>query len=224
MQANRTARSQDDLKRELRNQLELLRISCDQYDRGTEAFAKYIAVSLRILLHKTRTSHPLLEQLGLRSGNFFASNIPLYVDSLISHAPLLMLALAVGPEVSEARYVPRVGTPGREREPRSIPFDDWWSEPILKDDAKNIFTRMSLVRHVADTDGGAHVDPQLDEAYMKLSRENSMGWTDARDNPLAGPPHLASIRQIAHELLWTLQETAPEYSEDAQPVLPDLNR
>jgi hypothetical protein len=101
-------------------------------------------------------------------------------------------------------------------------FVNWWNDPVLRDQHVEHFSRKQLVLHVADTDGGAHVDSSLDEAYMKLSRENSLGWLFSRGQGSSEPPlnlpHLACMRQIAHELLRTLHEANNEFSLSAVPV------
>jgi hypothetical protein len=104
-----------------------------------------------------------------------------------------------------------------------IPFVDWWNTPVLKDNCGRTLCRRELVLNVADTDGGAHVDPELEEAYMAISRENSLGWefsTGTKNSSLEGRPELACIRQIAHELLSTIHQFVPEFSQHAQPVVP----
>jgi len=63
-----------------------------------------------------------------------------------------------------------------------IPFVQWWNDPVLKDQQGRTFNRRELILNVADTDGGAHVDPELDEKYMELSRKNSLGWIFTRAN------------------------------------------
>lgn len=122
-----------------------------------------------------------------------------------------------------ARYLPLVaaGVPPFPLQP--IPFVDWWNDPVLKDNRGRTFCRRELVLNVADTDGGAHVDPELEEAYMAISRENSLGWvfrTGGGDAALEGRPELACMRQIAHELLTTIHKFVPEFSQHAQPVVP----
>ncbi len=100
---------------------------------------------------------------------------------------------------------------------------EWWNSPILKDKWGRTFCRRELVLNVADTDGGAHVDPELEEAYMAISRENSLGWVfniGGKDSALEGRPELACMRQIAHELLATVHHFMPEFSQYAQPVIP----
>jgi hypothetical protein len=114
---------------------------------------------------------------------------------------------------------------------RPLPFSEWWQEPVLKMAAGPTFSRMTLVQNVADTDGGAHVDPDLEEAYQSLSRENGLRYFFRKSEPdsdkmqdgkpAGGKPELACIRQIAHELLYTLHRSVPELKEHAAPVIPD---
>lgn len=170
--ANRVARSKDDLKRELSEQLQLLRMSCEAFDRGVEAAGKHIALSLRVLLYLHARSRALLDQLGYRSSKFISSGIPLNPRNLATESTLLSMMLSP----KGIKWLPLIAVGGGPNPSRYLPFSDWWLEPILKDGQGRKFTRLDLVQHVANTDGGAHVDPDLDEAYMDLSRKNSLGW------------------------------------------------
>jgi len=61
---------------------------------------------------------------------------------------------------------------------------------------------------------------------MKLSRENSLGWwfrKDGADMPPQNAPHLASARQIAHEVLRTLHSANNKFSELAEPLWKPLH-
>jgi hypothetical protein len=81
-----------------------------------------------------------------------------------------------------------------------------------------VFSRQELINNIANTDGGAHVDPKLDEAYMELSRANSLGWVFGNGNleeAFKGRPELACMRQITYEVLITLKEKNLEYFESA---------
>ncbi len=62
-------------------------------------------------------------------------------------------------------------------EHRWIKFDESWNEVIFVDRERRTVTRSELVRFIANKDGGAHVDPLLQEIYADLSRGNSLGWT-----------------------------------------------
>ena len=119
---------------------------------------------------------------------------------------------------SGARYLPAVAMGAPPLPIRQVRFPDWWNAPVLKDKQGRKLSRRELVRHVTDTDGGAHVDPDLDQAYMDISRNNSLGWTFGnRDvmQALSGRPELAAMRQIAHEVLCTINRFVPEFSSDA---------
>jgi hypothetical protein len=178
---------------------------CHTYDSGQEAVARHIAIVLRVLLHEHRNSRSLFEQLGLRSGYFKDSAGPFDRDNL---APIHNL-VAIRISNRQGRYVPN----GREAK-KSLLFADWWNGPVVRDSKKREFTRREIVMHVADTDGGAHVDPSLEEAYMDLSRNNSLGWMfndqDGPAAPLQGRPEFACIRQIAAEVLTTLRSKTPK--------------
>lgn len=85
-----------------------------------------------------------------------------------------------------------------------------------------MFSREDFVRYVADQDGGAHVDAELGESYEALTRRNSMQiasntgmlgfFFGPTSDKVAGPERspgssvaLASVRQITHEVLTTLE-------------------
>lgn len=93
---------------------------------------------------------------------------------------------------------------------RWLPFERWWNDPVIKDERKRYLNRRDLILNVADTDGGAHVDPGLDEAYADLSRNNSLGWILNEGDVVRPfpPPVMPCIRQIAHEVLETLRKKA----------------
>ncbi len=207
------------MNRELVEQLQLLRHSCQVFDGGLEAVAKHISLSLRVLLHHHGQSRALLDQLGLRDGRYLTSAPPLNPKNLLTECNLVMMH--VGP--TGARYHPLVAAGGPPFPLQPIPFVDWWNNPVLRDNRGRTFCRRELVLNVADTDGGAHVDQELEEAYMAISRGNSLGWmfsTDTEKSVPEGRPELACMRQIAHELLATIRQFSPEFSQHSQPVVP----
>jgi hypothetical protein len=76
-------------------------------------------------------------------------------------------------------------------------------------------TRKDLVLWLADTDGGAHVDPTLDVHYDDLLRHgpNVEFFANGQGGDL-GSVIAPSMRQVAYELLeslsgWLLQRTEP---------------
>lgn len=91
-------------------------------------------------------------------------------------------------------------------------FDQWWNCEVVRDLKGLTFCRRELILDIANTDGGAHVDPGLEERYLEFSRKNSLGWNfsaNGKDWQAIPSPHLACMRQISHEVLITLQRTAP---------------
>ncbi len=122
-----------------------------------------------------------------------------------------------------------------------VGFDEWWNRVIFVDQGKSETSRKELILAVANKDGGAHVDPVLDEKYANLSRRNSLGWqfSNAKgDMPFEGPEK-AAIRQITHEVLKSLDPAMPIIKpelkgavflgptitvEDKQPTIPKVGR
>ena len=86
-------------------------------------------------------------------------------------------------------------------------FNDWWNE-IIFDDKKNKFTRRDIVTYVANQDGGAHVDPELDESYATLTKMDSLGWTGYNVNKPLNNPAYQAIRTIANEVLYSIAISA----------------
>jgi hypothetical protein len=216
---SRVQRPKGELKAELSEQLQLLRHSCEAFDRGLEAAGKLIALSIRVLIHKHGQSRALLNQVGIRPNYFLDSAGPLNPANLLPELNLVLMESST----SGGRYRPLLvgGTPPVPM--RQLRFQDWWNDPVFKDKQGRKFSRGELVRHVADTDGGAHVDPELDQAYMDISRNNSLGWTFGRGDVIqafAGRPELAAMRQIAHEVLSTINRFVPEFEPESEPVIP----
>ena len=195
--------SSEDLHRHLKEQINFLETSAKSYDEGYDAEAKRLAVTLRVLLHDTARSKSLLGLLGLKGGLFFDSAQPAdpSSSSLSYHGLISICCNGV-----ETKYVPflddlphRVG--------KEVDFDSWWDTVIFIDQKGQKFSRKELILSIANKDGGAHIDPTLNEKYADLSRQNSLGWYSVKNEattPLEGAEK-AAIRQIAHEALKSLK-------------------
>jgi hypothetical protein len=199
-----------ELVKHLKEQIAFMQASTASFDNGFEGEAKRLAIAIRILLHETEKSTSLLSQLVKKDISFY--------DSAIKHEPnafqtfgLTSIRMTAG-RGAGAEYK----APLDDRNIEKIDFRRWWEENIIyKDGAGNIFTRRDLVTNVADTDGGAHVDPKLKEAYANLSRFNLTGlisYVNGKQSSFKNTPVLPSIRQIAHEVLKTLKDEIPELS------------
>lgn len=213
MKSPRVKKTKTDLLVELQEQVTLLSHACKSYDNGLKPIGKHIALSLRVLLHHHGNSQALLQQLGLRMKHFLDTAGDLNPNNLVTDNLLSVMKFDSGNIDWAPKFVQGKGFE------RWITFAEWWNNKVIKDDKKRFFNRRDLILNVADTDGGAHVDSSLDEAYMDLSRNNSLGWIISvgdvqRPFP---PPTMPCIRQIAHELLKTLKikaksEVTVEYS------------
>jgi hypothetical protein len=186
--------NQQELLEHWNDQLGFIQSSAQQFDSGIENEARRIATSLRIMLHETSSSHSLIKQTGLKHNFQLWSSAGLYTPSnLLSSWVLLEMEANNG----GLYYKPLSATNSRTF---FLGYEDWWNE-IVFDDKKNVFTRKDIVCYVANQDGGAHVDPKLNEKYAELIKHNSLGWTDSLGNPVNNNPAYNAVRQIAKELI-----------------------
>ena len=106
-------------------------------------------------------------------------------------------------------YIARAsGPPNPDGPLRVVPFEQWWNEVVIKDRGGNTFTRKDIVLTMANKEGGAHVDPNLNESYANLTRFNAQGWKVITGGTVTVPENsitAASMRQIAHEMLESLK-------------------
>jgi len=200
--------SEEELQQHLIDTLNALELSVNAYDKGYEGEAKRLAASIRVLVHDTNSSHSLLGQLGKKTMSFYDTCIPQQPSNIVSYQGLT----AINMTPQGAKYIAPLDDLPLDITPGQVDFETWWNEVVFKDKIGNETTRKDLILAVANKDGGAHVDPTLDEKYADLSRRNSLAWrfhSSMGDVPLPGPEK-AAIRQIAHEVLKTLNPTMPK--------------
>lgn len=179
--------------------LQFIWSSSFSFDQGFLGEAKRIAVSLRVLLHETAQSHSILAQLGERQRDMVDTSGPYNPKNLLVHHGLV--AIRVG-TITEF-YAPLNAFAAISKLTK---FGDWWEKDIvLKDTNGNTYTRKKLVLFAANKDGGAHVDPDLDDDYSAILDGTAMGWRTGDGSPLTDVM-AHSIRQMAFELLETLDK------------------
>jgi hypothetical protein len=201
-------RQRPELEDSLRQQLELLNLHSDHYDSGKHVVALPMATEIRVLLHDTGTSHSVCELLGIKSSVLFRDTAqPIDPRNLASNPGLVLMRIAAG---VGADWVPplRMERPGGKRP--DLPFSAWWNTPITKDQNGSTWSRKDFVLYLSNKRGGAHVDPIIsDEAIEALENDNTLGWTYhdgfLAESTLMSGPILPSVRQIAFEVLETLQ-------------------
>jgi hypothetical protein len=101
-----------------------------------------------------------------------------------------------------ADVVARLDAPPPDRNIEKIDFGQWWEGIVISDSNRNVFCRKDLVLSAANKDGGAHIDPQIDEKYFDLANASTFGWEFGSTNRKSAfnNPILQSIRQIAYEI------------------------
>jgi SEC-C motif len=215
-----TTRGRESLLTLFDEQLQFLGASAEAYDRGFEAEAKRLAVTIRTLVHDTSQSHGLLNQLGIKDQlRWRDTAIPINPANLLPTNGLAVVkATAGGGQGATAQYVPPLEKFPAGRANRPVDFERWWETPVTKDGNNNLFSRRNFVMTVANKEGGAHVDPKLNSAYRQITEDNSLGIASFETLPeteerleraAEGNVALASVRQIAWEVVSTLRQQTP---------------
>ncbi|MGN6209846.1 SEC-C metal-binding domain-containing protein [Asticcacaulis sp.] len=203
--ANHTL-SQQDFLDHLSTQKEFLRSSAAAFDRGNHRESVRMAQAARVLVNDTKNQTSVLKSLDMKNGKFLDTAHPYNDKNLSGHSGLV----SFGFFPNGTRPIPDLDGGAIKR---WIDFEDWWNGTVFADKQKNEFSRRDIVLTLTDKEGGAHVDPVIDEAYHNLRRNNSLGWEtvgpDGRGVPMADVVPVA-MRQIAHELLRSLGD--PEVS------------
>jgi hypothetical protein len=202
------ARQFPDLQRKLHAQLELLENLGAVFDGGRPVAALPLAVSVRVLVHNTGSSSALLQQLGkLDTLRFVDTAQRIDPKNLLPTSGLTVIRMTAG---AGTDWVAPLDNRAPSRVRPRVRFGAWWTTPVVNDQSGNQWSRRDFVLHLANKEGGAHVDPFApDETLRALEEDNALGWTFT--DPIVGEgvamlngPIPPSVRQIAHELQLTL--------------------
>ena len=200
--------TQDELAKHLTEQIGFLQSSAKLYDLGNEAEAKRMAVTIRVLLYDTNASCSLLGQMHLKKKMQFVSTAQKYdPTNLLSQQCLLSMSVSNDRFV----YVPLFENDDRYR---VIPCRDWSEEIVFSDQKKNLYRRKHVLRMLANKDGGAHVDPELDDTSAAMKTNDLTGWVIKRPDGNMAPSDnnavYATMRQMAFEVLHSLYRVKPK--------------
>ncbi len=193
--------SEEELKKHLKEQIQLLIDSCKNYDNGNTFEAKSMAVRIRVLLYDNRFPS-LLKQLDKKDILFYDTA---YEPDPANIPTTGLASMQIGGGV---KWIPHLDVFSHGR--GKISFQEWWDQLVVIDTNNDKFSREDLIRTIADKDGGAHVDPELPSKYYNIASGDSLGWTDLNGNPIKDM-NLASMRQISFEVLKSLKDEFPEY-------------
>jgi len=196
--------SMDELNDQLDEQIRFLIASSASFDSGFTGEAKRLANTIRIMVHDTKNSTSLFTQLGIKERLYYYNTaIP---DSSFGLTGIMTTTAGGG----KTEYVAPLDNGGELRKKKPwILFSEWWEEMNVLYDGNTRFNRRKLILSLANQDGGAHVDPSLDESYFNLTRNNSLNVYH-ENQPVKGVV-LASVRQIAFEISRTLKDKYPLY-------------
>jgi hypothetical protein len=180
-------------------------------------------------VYDTAKAHSVLSQLGVKDQLAFldTSRERPAAAFVVMHSGLAVTRMSLGGG-GGASYAAPLAEYDQEFARGWVDFTSWWNRLVFQTEAGN-FTRGDLVLALAHQDGGAHVDPELSDAYAALSRGNLLGWysiTTKEPNtgavgvtlgPAAaargesfGSPAPANVRQVAFELDQTFTQGLPE--------------
>lgn len=196
--------SKEELLSHLRDSIGFLEGSSASFDAGFVGEAKRLATTIRVLIHDTNNSKSLLGLLKFKTEMAYLNTTHAFrPNNLVSYHGLVGLSMQDG----KATYWAPLGDGSPGRSSKYIFFPDWWNQVVIVDSRKAKFTRRDLIMALANKDGGAHVDPDLDEDYAHLTRNNSAGWiiSDGTTEKPMLDIELHSTRQIAYELLTSIK-------------------
>lgn len=189
----------------LRDQYNRLRDAVDGFYAGREVQALNTAITLRVLLHETRSSDSLLSRLNER-----------YWDLAIRHKPpnpgavfAVPVTLQIGGDGTSRVVKSDLNSPSYQL----VPLRRWWNDnyqPL----GSAWLSKKAIVLNVADKDGGAHVDPEVPNTHATLSEPPFYFGVDNGGQKLLMQPNLAYAitAQAGCEMLDYLEHHFPQVS------------
>lgn len=169
------------------------------------------------------SSKSLLSQLAVKDKlNFIDTTIPkdsfaFYKNTHLSNTTILSKSYfgLVAKEVfyedekQVVKYMPicahELCTPYFERCPE-MTFENWWNKEIFNDGNDTSFTRKDLVLYVANHDGYAHIDENINIKYQSFKEGNILeNFINSYQKGKVNLATLNSVRQIAFEVLCALE-------------------
>ncbi len=183
----------------LKDQYDLLKDSVADYYAGFEAKAVEVAVRIRTLVHDTDKSHAFL---GTIEPNFQKLDIyrkPPAPKDVVFSIPMRIQVSGDG----TSKILKDDFTLGFHE---LVPLERWWTEEYLIIGTVRS-SRRRVVLDVANTDGGAHVEPKVPTRHVVASEPPlhfGMNENSVR-------PNLAwsTVAQAGHELLDYLERHFP---------------
>ncbi|NGX37963.1 MAG: hypothetical protein K1000chlam2_01132 [Chlamydiae bacterium] len=216
--------TKDDLSNHLRKQYKFLCKSLLDIQKGDSDEIDRVALALRILFHTTKRCKGLLSQINAKIEILDTCpkvSLPQDYDEAISQQRLLssfnagMVTYTLG-SIEKWKLTPSTNSSW-------VGLEEWWNRLLFEDNGIK-FTPKELVCCIANTDGGAHIDPNLKSHYCYLERTGSVGgmyFIDGKQHFPAGPVKVI-LPHIGHEVVSSLKRSFPEICPEYG--LPDPNQ
>jgi len=159
----------------LREQMDLLRTSLDAFYGGNFAESLRVATIIRVLVHETGGSKPLLKQAR-------PDGLDLQIPENVSEVrpgeeEIIRFAVSVrlGPGPALAPAVDLLSS-----HYSSSSVGSWWGRTVFtfpsRVGTQVIYTRKQVVLILANREGGAHVDPDEDPNYIRLLTDQPLAF------------------------------------------------
>jgi hypothetical protein len=188
---------------------ELILALCKAFDQGDEILALPLATALRVLLHDTRKSTSILQLVGLKENSIFLSTTQFCSKEQVNLGLVRQINVGIHDGIGgEAKYWALCD----ERYFRSpsgkhtkLSFQCWWEEIVFRNFHHGL-SRKDIVLAVANKDGGAHFDKEVEARYdafrQTWSGGSSLVGIHSREHRgYDNIPSFPAIRQIAYEVL-----------------------
>ena len=217
----RISRVPKEIRAQLINCIEDLINDSSLYDQGNFKAIKRSSTVLRMLFYDSNTSHSITKQIDSKDKlRFIVSNPPIKANEIVYYGSIFVARFKL-PGLSNSNYYDTyLFDKDFHNLNREINFNLWWNEPILRVFSTEI-TRGSLIRIIANQDGGAHFDPKIDSNYVNIVNGKTgfkilgaysdlliLGTPEKSNKDLLFyDAHLALMRQIVHETIISLIKT-----------------
>jgi|SRR5580704_7675158 hypothetical protein len=197
------------LREKLEEQRHLLGKSIREFASGDLAEGVRLAIAMRVLVHETGGSKPLLGQL---TPNYLQLEVldrkPPKEEKLPpgTHKAVVM-SVPISVQISDRGVLLNTNLGVDDYEPSIL--GKWWTRPCLILPGLGGLSRKEIVLGITDKEGGAHVDVNLSPRYRQLmdSKQLQIGWGKGEVTPLNLSRYMTA--QAAVELLHCLNKNFP---------------
>lgn len=200
--SSRIPKDKTEIFKQFEEQLEFLYNAANLYDDGKWSAIKMASVPLRTLFYKQQYGPILIDEIEEVNKDLFFSSAKIPADVILYQGPISPIKyIQPFTEIIDTTYIPMLSN---NVEFYKIGFSNWIDGRIFISDGES-FTRRELIKFVANQDGGGHVDDGLTKKYHQMVH-NFYSTQIYPGNIKAENIHLALLRQIVHEALYSFQK------------------